>query len=331
MRLGSVSLWGQDVEAFRKELRLAEELGYEVLGVGDSPSAWQEMFVSLAVAAQATRRATLATMVTTPFMRHPKVCAGAMSSLQALSGGRMQLTIGSGGSAVASLGRKAAKTSELRDFTLATRDLLDGKPARFEGTLVPPLVHAKRMPLYLSADGPKSLALAGQIADGVVISIGLSLELVDQKLAIVRSAARQAGRDPGAIDFWGMSFVSVRDTRAAANADVTAFLAVIGGLGFKGSKMRAMLPPELLPSIEEMERRYDPTDHVVVGGKGARLVEELGLTEFLTGLSAITGSSDQVREHVAQLEKRGVSCVLAAMPGNADPEGTLRRFRQAIS
>ena len=71
MRLGSISLWGDDLEAFRRQLRLAEELGYDAIGIGESPSVWQDMCVTLALAAQETSRATLATTVTTPFLRHP--------------------------------------------------------------------------------------------------------------------------------------------------------------------------------------------------------------------------------------------------------------------
>lgn len=331
MRLGSASLWGNDLAAYRRELSLAEELGYELIGVGDSPSAWNEMFMSLAVAAEVTQRATLATLVTTPLLRHPKVCAAGMSALHRLSGGRSMLVIGSGGSAVASIGRGPASVQQLREYTCAVRDLLEGNPTTWEGVSVPPLVQARRMPIFLSADGPKALALAGEIADGAVLTLGLSLELVDQKIAALRDGARRAGRRPEDVALWGMSFVSVRETRELANRDVSAFLAVIGGLGFKSPKMRALVPPALLPRIEEMERRYDPTDQVVAGGRGARLVEELGLTGFLTGLSAITGSSGQVREHVQQLEKRGISCLIAALPGLPDAAGTLRRLREALA
>jgi alkanesulfonate monooxygenase SsuD/methylene tetrahydromethanopterin reductase-like flavin-dependent oxidoreductase (luciferase family) len=323
-------LWGDDLAGFQSRLRLAEELGYEVIGVGDSPAAWHEMYVSLAVAAQASRSATLATMVTTPFLRHPSVTASAMSALHELSGGRAVLAIGSGGSALRTVGRTtAARQEEMRAYVTAVQDLLNGGTPVVDGRTTSRLARARSIPIYISADGPKGLSLAGEIADGVVISVGLSIEVVERKIATVRAAAERAGRNPDAIDIWGMSFVSVRDDGAEANADITAFLASTAGMGLKAPHMRAIIPPELLGAVEEIERRYDPAEHVVVGGKNAKLLEELGLVEFMVGLKGLTGHTGEVAEHLRRLEASGVSCVLAALPGNADPDGTLFRLSRA--
>ena len=138
------------------------------------------------------------------------------------------------------------------------------------------------------------------------------------------------GRDPADIEVWGMSFVSVRDSRDEANADITAFLASTAGMGLKAPHMRALIPADLLPAVEEMERRYDATQHVVVGGANAKLLEELGLVDFMVGLTAITGTPAEVETHVDQLEARGISCVLAALPGHSDPHGTLARLSEAV-
>jgi alkanesulfonate monooxygenase SsuD/methylene tetrahydromethanopterin reductase-like flavin-dependent oxidoreductase (luciferase family) len=331
VKLGTILLWGDDLDGFREELRLAEELGYEVIGVGDSPAAWHEMYVSLTVAALETQRATLTPMVTTPFLRHPSVTVSTMSSLHDLTGGRATLTVGSGGSALRAIGRgRAATQQEMREYVDAVRALSTGRPAVFEGRSLLPLVRARNVPLFVAAFGPKGLSLAGELADGVVMSIGSSLEVVDQRIATVRRAAQDAGRDPDAIEIWGMSFVSVRDSREEANADITAFLASTAGMGLKAAHMRALVPPDLLPAVEEMERRYDATQHVVVGGANAKLLEELGLVDFMVGLTGITGGPAEVGAYAAELEARGISCVLAGLPGHADPHGMLMRFSQAV-
>jgi 5,10-methylenetetrahydromethanopterin reductase len=67
-----------------------------------------------------------------------------------------------------------------------------------------------------------------------------------------------------------------------------------------------------------------------VGGAGARLVEELGLVDFLVDLRGVTGTPDQVRQYTEKIEKLGETCLLAALPGNADPDGTLGRLAQAL-
>lgn len=330
MRLGTILLWGDDLPRFREQMRLAERLGYQVIGVGDSPAAWNELYVSLTVAAGETERAVLTPMVTTPGLRHPSITAGAMSALHQLTGGRVVLTIGSGGSAVGSVGRKAAGPRELRRYVESVRALLRGETADVDGHAAAALRQARPVPVYMSADGPKALRLAGELADGVVIGLGLSLEVVAGKIDTIRRAAESAGRDPGAIDIWGLTFASVRDTQEQANRDITAFLASVGGMGLKAPHMRALIPPELLDAVLELERRYDPGQHVVVGGAGARLVEELGLVDFLVGLRGVTGTPGQVRDYAEQAEKLGVTHLLVPLPGSADPEGTLSRLAAAV-
>jgi hypothetical protein len=101
-------------------------------------------------------------------------------------------------------------------------------------------------------------------------------------------------------------------------------------MGLKAPHMRALIPPELREAVEEMERRYDATQHVVVGGTNARLLESLGLAEFVAGLNSIVGDDSEVAAHLAALDNLGVSAVLVPLPGNADPEGTLTRFAAAV-
>lgn len=330
MRLGTIALWGRDVATFRRQVSLAEELGYDLIGVGDSPAAWQDLFVSLTVAALETRSARLTPLVTTPHLRHPAVTARAISSIAELTGGRALLTIGSGGSAMRSVGRGSGATQEeMRAFVTAARAALSAQPAAFEGRTSLPLVDVHPVPLWISADGPKGLALAGELGDGVVLSVGLDLDLVRGKIRIVHEAAERAGRDPGSVELTGLSFPSVRPTRDEAKRDVSAFLASTAGMGLKAPHMRARIPADLLPRIEEMERRYDATQHTVVGGVNARLLEELGLTDFMLGLNAIVGSPDEVATHLQALEALGLARVLVPLPGNADPEGTLRRMAAA--
>jgi alkanesulfonate monooxygenase SsuD/methylene tetrahydromethanopterin reductase-like flavin-dependent oxidoreductase (luciferase family) len=324
MRLGTIALWGDDLERFRAQLRLAEELGYDVIGIGDSPAAWHELVVSLTVAAQATERATLTPMVTSPYLRHPTVTAAALSSLQTLTGGRVACTVGAGGSAVGSIGHKAATQRELRAFVTALRAASLGEQALYDGATAAALQRAAPFAIRMSADGPKALRLAGAIADGVVTSVGHDLDRLDAKLQLVREGATEAGRDPDTIDVWGMSFVSIGSSRAAALRDISAFLASTGGMGLKAPHQRATIPPALLPAVEELERRYDVTQHVVPGGANAVLVEELGLLDFISGLNSTAGTPEEVQALARAYEERGISCLLAPLPGQAEPERLLR-------
>lgn len=145
----------------------------------------------------------------------------------------------------------------------------------------------------------------------------------------MHAGAEAAGRDASEIEIWAMSFCSVRDDRAAALADVSAFLAVIAGLGTLSPLAMAAIPEELAPKVREMQRGYDPTQHTVVGGTNARLLEDLDLVDFFAAGNAIAGSPDEVGDHLDRIAGLGISCLLVPLSGQADPPGTLRRMMDA--
>jgi 5,10-methylenetetrahydromethanopterin reductase len=329
LKLGAIIEWADDLETFRRVVRLADELGYDVVGVGDTPARAYEMYVSLTVAAQETTRATLTPMVTTPFFRHPAATATAVSTLYEVTGGRAMLAMGNGGSVRRIVGRSPVATPhELRDYVVAVRAVLAGGSAHVDGYDTEPLTRVHDVPVLVAADYPASLRLAGELADGVVTTVGMSTERVERKVATVRAAAEKAGRDPDAVQVWGFSFISVKGSRAEANAEIGAALASDVALRLKSPHMRATVPAELLPAVEEMERRYDVWDHTV-GGKNALLLEELGLVDLALGMTGVTGTVPQVAEHLRRLESVGVSGVFAALPPLADPIGTLRGLAAA--
>ncbi|MGC5021020.1 LLM class flavin-dependent oxidoreductase [Micromonospora sp. DT47] len=321
--------WADDLATFRHAVRLADELGYDIVGVGDSPARAYEMYVSLTVAAHETRSATLTPMVTTPFFRHPAATATAVSTLHDLTGGRAMLALGNGGSVRRIVGRSPVATPhELRDYLIAVQAILKGESAHVDGFDTEPLTRTRQVPVFVAADYPTTLRLAGELADGVVTTVGMSIERVARKVAVVREAAEKAGRDPAAVQVWGFSFISVRATRAEANAEIGAALASDVALRLKSPHMRRQVPADLLPAVEEMERRYDVWDHTV-GGKNAQLLEELGLVDLALGMTGITGSVPEVAAHLPLLEEAGLTGVFAALPPLADPLGTLRGLRAA--
>jgi alkanesulfonate monooxygenase SsuD/methylene tetrahydromethanopterin reductase-like flavin-dependent oxidoreductase (luciferase family) len=330
MKLGIISMWGHDLAGFRDQLRLAEELGFALVGLGDSPVGWHELYVSMTIAALETKSVTLAPMVTTPIGRHPAVAAGAMSTLHDLTGGRVAFGIGTGGSMVKGLGRGLATQAETRPYLQAMRALFAGEPVEWEGNRVTPLAFARPVPIYYSATGPKALAMAGELADGVVLTVGSALGELDAKIAQVHAGAKAAGRDPASIDIWAYSFCSVRDSRAEALSDISSFLASTGAHQLKNKIFFDRVPEELKPKILELQRRYDVTQHTVPGGPNGKLVEALGLADYLSGLNSIAGTPEEVAALLAAVKGRGVSRLMVALPGISDRPGTMRRMHEAM-
>lgn len=331
MKLGICSLWGPNLASFREEIRLASDLGFELITVGDSPAGWHELYVSLTLAALEAPNATLAPLVTSPFMRHPLVTASAMTSIDDLSGGRVALGLATGGSTVMAIGRPPANQKEIRAEFAALKALFAGEDTEWGGGRVKAPRFHKPIPIYYSAFGPKALALAGEQADGVILFAGeRHLDGLEQKIAAVRAAATEAGRDPASIDIWVVSFTSVRPTQQEAIDDLKAFI-VVNGMAMRTPEALAQVPTQFRSKIEQLHARYDPTEHVVVGGRNVALMDELGLTEYLAEFDTLAGPVDSVADMLRKLEALGVSTFIAALPGHAAPLETIRGLAEARS
>ena len=95
--------------------REAEDSGFDWLGVADSQSVFRELYVALTLAALNTRRVQLGPLVTNPLTRHLVVTASAIASVDELAGGRGVLGLGSGDSAIYTIGAPPATLAGLED------------------------------------------------------------------------------------------------------------------------------------------------------------------------------------------------------------------------
>src|SRR3546814_10001797 len=89
-------MWGPSLQSFREEVKLASDLGYDLVTIGDSPAGWHELYVSMTLAAIDAPTANIAPVVTSPFLRHPLVTANDLCSIDDLSGGRVALGLATG-------------------------------------------------------------------------------------------------------------------------------------------------------------------------------------------------------------------------------------------
>ena len=86
MKFG-VTIWPGGHEELAQLARLAEEQGFDYIGIPESQSLAREVYVSLSVVAQATSKVHIGPTVTNPLTRHPAVTASAIASINDLSGG----------------------------------------------------------------------------------------------------------------------------------------------------------------------------------------------------------------------------------------------------
>ena len=269
--------------------REVERCGYDLLGIGDSQSISRDVYVTLALCATNTERIRFGPRVITPVTRHPAVAACAAATLAELAPGRTMLGIGSGDSAAFNLGLKPASLAQLREYTVTIRELMTSGSAMYQGKKATLTWSRTRVPIFLAASGPKTLHLAGQIADGVVIRTGITPEIIRHSIAQVHAGAREAGRDPGEIEMWWWPDINIAGSYREAVAEITMSLAAAGNHLSRFTTEGKHIPPDLLAKIKVLGQRYSYDDHVMVGSANCRLIEELGLVDFLAERFAIAG------------------------------------------
>jgi coenzyme F420-dependent glucose-6-phosphate dehydrogenase len=195
---------------------LAERAGFDMLVVSEHFHPWVDdvsasgfAFSTIGAMAAATNDIGFATGVTTPLFRyHPGVVAQAAATLDRLSGGRFVLGVGTGenineGPLGYPFPAYAERNARMREALEIMRRLLDGEKLTFDGRYYqtdraklysPPL---SRVPILLAAGGPKSAALAGELADGVVTSVKDPVVTESDVVVPLREAASAAGKaDP---------------------------------------------------------------------------------------------------------------------------------------
>lgn len=180
--------------------------------------------------AAATGRARVGTAITNAALRPPVLAAKTAAQLDQAAAGRFILGLGVANTVMnARFGIPPfAPLLMIEEYVAAVRAVLAGQPGGFQGQLfrtgtVPldsPPVRAD-LPVYLAALGPRMLALAGRIADGVILNLMTPDQAADAAV-IVRDAARAAGRDPASIEVVCVVHTCLSDDEAAAAAAARA-------------------------------------------------------------------------------------------------------------
>jgi 5,10-methylenetetrahydromethanopterin reductase len=321
-----------DMATYKEWAIAAEEAGYDLLGYGDSQCLIPEMNVALAAMAGVTDRAWLCPTVSNPITRHPTVAASAFSALQELSDGRTRFCLGSGDSAALSIGERPSTLRELEDYGRAFTALTGGERARYHGREIRLEWATRAVPLWIAAGGPRTMDLAGTIADGVLLGAGLSEPVVRDAVARVRSAADRAGRDPDAIEVWIFSKIYLSDSEEAAWHELAYTLAASAHHAFRHSLDGKFVPERWRGPLDELQREYVVREHNNLanhGERNARLVIESGLTEFLGPRFLLAGPPERVRARIAEMVEWGVTGFLtSAMFG--DPIGMTRAIARDV-
>ncbi|MDO8532593.1 MAG: LLM class flavin-dependent oxidoreductase [Dehalococcoidia bacterium] len=330
VRLGSLFLQS-DIREWVTWAEMSEEAGFEMVGVPDSQSVYRELYVTCALAALRTRRAIIGPWVANPLTRHPAVQASAIATIDEVSGGRAMLGLGTGHSATDMLGLKPASLESLREYVLAVKELFAKKETQYQGRTVRLTWPSRPVPVYIAGAGPKILRLAGQVADGVIVGSGLLPGVVRDSLAQIRQGALDAGRDPSSVDVWWLARCCVADRRQDALREIRAAIATPGKSVFRFGQDDPHVPPELRERVARLVQRYRVDEHGMLGDErdNARVVEELGLVDYLAERFAIVGTPEECAEQVKRAAAAGANQI-CLRPQVADKARFFRTWRERV-
>jgi 5,10-methylenetetrahydromethanopterin reductase len=198
-RFGLNRFDSRSVGAFAADVRRAEQLGWDAALQPDSQLRRRDTYVLLAAAAQATERIVLGPLLANPVNRHPTVTASSIATIDELAPGRTLLGWGVGDTAVRLAGLRPARVRELEASTRLMRALLDGLEVEVGAARPVRLPHHRPVPIWIAAGGPRTLRMAGGVADGVFMRVGTHGASIAAAVQAIRSGAAEAGRDPSRV------------------------------------------------------------------------------------------------------------------------------------
>lgn len=331
MRLGySLGGAGSDPEGSARLAAQAESLGYDSVWSSEVPGV--DPIAMLGWVAARTKTIALGSAILQISGRSAVATAVSAATLAGLSGGRFRLGVGASGPQMTEgwhgqrFDRPLMRT---RDYVAVLRLALAGKPIDYRGpTLVLPTpdgdckalpvltrpAKAPEVPIYLAGLSEKSIALAGEIADGL-ITIHTPPAYMARTGQWLRAGAGRAGRGLGGFDLAAMVWVHVDDDVDLARDMVRPALALyLGGMGTARTNFYTRLAARL-GYPEQAERIRECFLAGDLDGSIAALPDEL------VDAMAICGPPWRVRRRLAGYREAGTTTLIA---GSAAPSMDLR-------
>jgi len=304
----------------------AEEAGYD--GVATSELA-HDPFMPLALAAQATESVALGTSIAVAFPRSPMITANIGWDLNAQSGGRFELGLGSqvkGHNERRFSTPWVAPVGRLREYVQSIRAIWrcweHGEPLKFEGehysfTLMtpefsPPKAGFRLPPISIAAVGPDMLRMSGRVADGVRLHGFCTRKYIENVcMPRIEEGLAREGRSREAVEISGGGFIATGPDEAAVmeKLDWCRYR-----VGFYGST-RTYLPVFEQHGLEELGLKLHKMS---VEGRWKELAGEV--SDDVARLFAAVGDYDALPKAAEERYGGVVDTLRLDLPDDIDPD-----------
>lgn len=308
------------------EVRRAEALGFRTAWFYDSQMLASDVFVCMALAAQATARIRLGTGVLIPSNRIAPVAATAFGTLNELAPGRVVFGVGTGFTGRNTMGQGPQPLAEMKEYIRVVRELLRGGTAEWECEGRRQLVRylhpghgfvnqESHVPVHVSAFGPKGQAFAAGEAEGWITFFGNEGQALAQA-AEVDARLREAGRDRATFEKTAFTLGCVLaegeamdSPRAMAQAGPLAAVAWHGAMERWGT-----LPEPVRQALAPMRRvyeGYEPAEARYLALHAGHLLfvreEERDFAAASIPSTTFTGTREELRDRLRAFAAAGYS------------------------
>src|SRR4051794_18113899 len=290
---------------FLELIELAEGHGFQYGWTYDSHILWQESTPLLTLAAARTKTLRLGHFVTNPGTREPTVLASMYATLHDISDGRMVMGIGRGDSARRVIGLQPVKVAEFERRCAMIKDLMNGRQVEWnEKELELKWVRKELpdIPIWVAGYGPKALAVAGRVGDGVIIQLADPV-IIQWIMDTARRAAEESGRDPAELKCIVGAPSHISDDIADAREQSRWFPAMVSNhvmdlIERYGDDSEI---PKDLTEFVKTRKFYDYQEHSRVGAKHGEFV-----TDEIVDRFCVLGNAAQATAKLKELESIGV-------------------------
>ncbi len=211
----------------------AEKIGFDYLWITDHFNN-RNVYVSLAIASTYTEKIKLGPGVTNPYLAHPVVTAQAVATLNEIAPQRVVCGLGVGDKTTLQMVNleQAKPLATIRESVRIIRELASGEALEMQGEIFKisgaklNFKVANPIPIYIGAQGPKMLALAAEIGDGVLINASHPND-VQNAMIFIRQGIEKSGKEPSDLSvsvYTSFSIASSSDRASKAVVPVVAYI-----------------------------------------------------------------------------------------------------------
>jgi probable F420-dependent oxidoreductase len=314
-------------ERFVERVVRAEQVGFRYGWTYDSHILWEDGYVLLTLAAAATSTIRLGHCVTNPGIRDPTVTASSYATLQQVSNGRMVMGIGRGDSSRRVVGLQPVPVGQFEAAVAMIKDLMNGREVQWnDRTLRLDWAQGRpEIPMHIAGYGPRALAVAGRIGDGVIIQLA-DPEITRWIIDRARTAAEQAGRDPDALQPIVCAPAVVDPDVERWREESRWFPAMVSNhvkdlIARYGTDGEI---PSALTDFAQAVEHYDYSEHSRTGATHGKYISDEICDRF-----CLLGTAEQHVARLKELEQLGVRQVNLYLMSSAQDE-TLELYGEQI-